>query len=668
MGQRRATFAFRTSAFATAVLVLATAAAAQEPAGPSHATLTPPHPASRGATIPTPAKTAFGPSALDDTVALGAYLDGAFNQFVDVEHVQAAVVSVVKDGRLLYARGYGYADDAKKTPVDPATSLFRIGSTSKLFTWTALMQLVQQGKVDLDADVNKYIKEFQIPAAFGQPVTVRSLMTHSSGFEDGALGYLIANDSTRVLPIDVTLEKHMPARVRPPGQLSSYSNYGAALAGLIVQDVSGVPFNDYIRRNILDPLDMHHATFQEPLPANLAADAVTGSVHENGVYSAKPFEYVGGFRPAGSGSFSAVDMTHFMMAHMQNGEYHGAHILDSSTTALMHARAFSNDPRLPSMALGFYELRASNPRIIGHEGDTQHFHTAMFIVPGAQTGIFMSYVGTGAEHLREGILQSFFDKYFPSPAPDTLAAASDFATRAQKYTGSYRFARHSTTKIDKALEVAAAPISVAVIPKENRLIVTGLGDQPDQFVPIGDSLFQQVDGQARIGFTQDASGKVTRMNVDALPFLGTERVPFADTPSMWWILLALSTLIFLAALLTIFYRRKGFRVLPRDEKRIVWLALIASALFFITFITLGVVIVSTAADLGGAVPTSLKVALVLPILFVLATILLIVAAFNVWRRSWWTAGRRVQFTFVVLASIAVSLFFAHWNLLGWQFG
>ncbi|MEO8881228.1 MAG: serine hydrolase domain-containing protein, partial [Gemmatimonadaceae bacterium] len=173
MGECRAMFTC-TIAFATAALLFAVPAPAQTPVGSAHATNA-------------PASAAPASAALNDTVALGSFLDGAFKQYVEVDHVQAAVVAVVKDGRVLYARGYGYADASKKTPVDPATSLFRIGSTSKLFTWTALMQLVQQGKVDLDADVNKYIKQFQIPAAFGQPVTVRSLMTHSSGFEDGAL-------------------------------------------------------------------------------------------------------------------------------------------------------------------------------------------------------------------------------------------------------------------------------------------------------------------------------------------------------------------------------------------------------------------------------------------------------------------------------------------------
>lgn len=628
-------------------------------------------PAQRSAPSPRhPAADTAQPSStsLDDTAALGAFLDGAFRQFIDEMHVRGAVVAVVKNGRVLYTRGYGYADVAGRVPIDPATSLFRIGSTSKLFTWTAVMQLVQQGKLNLDADVNTYLKDFKIPEAFNKPVTLRNLMTHSPGFEDGALGYLITNDSTRVKSIDETLKEHMPARVRPPGVLSSYSNYGAALAGLIVQNVSGVPFNEYIRRNILDPLDMQHATFEEPVPANLRAGLVTASTYENGVYSAKPFEYVGGFRPAGSGSMSALDMTHFMIAHLQDGRYDSARILDSATAELMHARTFANDPRLPGMALGFYEQRMNGQRVIGHEGDTQYFHTAMFIVPNAQVGIFMSYVGSGAEPVRDGILRSFFDRYFPAPPAVTPPAPADFAKTAEKYTGAYRFARHSSTKIDKALLAAGPSISVSVLPKKSRLLVSGIGEHPAQFAPIGDGLFAQVDGKNVIGFTEDASGTVTRLSVADLPFMGTERVPWHDSAALWHFLLGISILIFLAVLTTAFYRRKRIKELPPEQKRLVRLALATALWFFFTCIVFGVVIASSISDLGGAIPMSLKLALALPIVFVLLTIALIVAVFLAWRRGYWRVGRRVQLTVVVLAAIAVSLFFVNWNLLGWRFG
>jgi len=661
MNVRRNFFLRRLATLLVAGSVLAAAGRAQGPVAPTRAALTPAHP------LPADAS-ARGPAALNDTVALAAFFDGAMRQFVDQLFVSGAVVAVVKDGRVLFAHGYGFSDVEKRTPVDPATSLFRIGSTSKLFTWTALMQLVQQGKVDLDADVNTYLKDIKIPLAYGKPVTVRNLMTHSAGFEDGALGYLITDDSGRVDPIDVALKKHMPARVRPPGTLSSYSNYSAALAGLIIQNVSGIPFNDYIRRNILDPLDMHHATFQEPLPPELKADAVTGYTRGEGVYKAKKFEYVGGFRPAGSGSMSALDMTHFMLAHLQNGRYGNARILDSATTQLMHARTFANDPRLPAMALGFYEQRINGVRFIGHEGDTQYFHTAMFIIPEAQTGIFLSYVGSGAEPVRQGILQAFFDRYFPAPLAPLPPAAPDFAKTAEKYSGAYRFARHSSTKIDKALEVAAPPITVSVMPKEGRLLVTGLGEHPAQFVPTSDGVFTQVEGPLHIAFTTDSSGAVSRLSVDAYPFMGTERVPWIETPSLWYLALGSSALLFISAILTVFYRRRGIKALPREQKRAVWLSFAGAVWFFLTFIVLGAVIASNIANLGGAIPTSLKVALVMPILFVLLTIALVIAAIDVWRRSYWGVGRRIHFTLIVIAAVAVSLFFAQWNMLGWRFG
>ncbi len=615
------------------------------------------------ASQPTP-----GSQTLDDTAALGQFLDGVMKSQVQELHIASAVIVVVKDGRVLYSQGYGNANVADHTPIDPATSMFRIGSISKLFTWTAVMQLVEQGKINLDADVNTYLKGFQIPKAFGKPVTMKDLMTHSAGFEDGALGYLITDDSSRVLPIDVAMRVHMPARVRPPGVLSSYSNYSAALAGLIVQQVSGIPYNDYIRRNILDPLDMHYATFQEPLPADLKPNGVTAYTRAQGVFVAKPFEYVGGFRPAGSGSMSAIAMTHFMIAHLHNGQYGNAHILQPQTVALMHSRAFANDPRLPAMDLGFYEQRMNGVHVIGHEGDTQYFHSAMFLIPGQDVGIFMSYVGTGAEPIRAGTLQAFFDRYFPAPLPTIPPAPANFAQTAQKYTGNYRFARHSYTKIDKVLTLLSPPITVSVLPRTGRLLVTGVGTEPEQFAPVADSLFQQIEGDTRIGFTEDSAGNVTRLSIGALPFMGTERVPWYEVPSLWYAVLCISALLFLSALISLYYRRKEIRAMPTAQKRAAWISIAVAFWFFLTFIVLALVLIGAGASLGSAIPTSFKVALLMPIVLVLLTIVLVITAVEVWRRGYWGTGRRVHFTLIAIAAVAVCLFFNQWNLLGWRFG
>lgn len=607
--------------------------------------------------------------SLADTVALKDFIDGVMKAHVEELHIPAAVIAVIKDGRVLYARGYGFADSARATPIDPATSLFRIGSTSKLFTWTAVMQLVEQGKLSLDADVNTYIKGFRIPNTFPQPITLRHLMTHSAGFEDGGIGYLIVSDPTQVKSIAATLAEHMPARVRPPGVMSSYSNYSAALAGLIVEQVSGVPFNEYIRRNILEPLDMRHATFQEPLPAELKPYGVTGSARENGVYVAKPFEYVGGFRPAGSGSMSALDMTHFMIAHLQDGQYGTARILKPETARLMHTATFANDPRLPAMALGFYEQRFNGTRVIGHAGDTQYFHTEMFIVPDQQAGIFVSYVGNGGGPARDGMMRAFFDRYFPATAASTLPAApANFATTAAPYTGAYRFARHSSTKFEKAFLLAQPPISVTIVPKQGRLLISGLGATPSEFAPLGNDVFRQVEGHQEIAFRKTAAGTVDRLSVDALPFMATERVPWYEMPSLWYTLLGLAVLLFLTVFTGLYYRRKEIGGMVRGEKRALWLSVATAGWFFLTVIVIGVVLAVSGATLFSHIPTSLEVSLVMPIVFVLLTVLVAIAAVQVWRGRYWTTGRRVHFTLVALAAVAVCLFFNQWNLLGWRFG
>lgn len=621
-----------------------------------------------GGTTLTQAPSQTRAHSLDDTASLGAFIDGVMKAHVEELHIPAAVVAVVKDGRVLYTQGYGNADIAKGTPVVPATSLFRIGSVSKLFTWTALMQLVEQGKVDLDADVNKYIKGFQIESAFGKPVTVRHLFTHSAGWEDGGLGYLITNDSTQTVSIQEMLTKHQPKRVRPPGELSSYSNYGAALAGLIVEQVSGVPFNEYVQRNVFEPLDMRYSTFQEPLPAGLRPHVVTGYARKNGDFVAKPFEMVGGFRPAGSVSASALDMTHFMIANLQDGQYGSARILKAETAKLMHTASFANDARLPAMALGFYEQRLNDQRVIGHAGDTQLFHSEMFLVPEKQVGIFVSYVGDGGGKARAGMMRAFFDRYFPA-APSTIAAApADFATSAQKYAGAYRIARHSSTKFEKAILLAGGPINVSVLPKERRLLLTGIGSEPVQFQPVGNGVFQAVGGHQKIAFTEDGSGNVTRVSIDELPFMGTEPAPWYEAPTLWYIVLGVSALLFLSVFVSVVYRRKESAGMEPALKRTVWLGLAASAWFFLTFATFGGVIAANADTLFAEIPQSLKVALVMPLVFVVLTLLLVLAAVRLWRRREWTPGRRVHFTAVATAAVLVCLFFNQFNLLGWRFG
>src|SRR5215471_17569751 len=259
---------------------------------------------------------------------LESFLDGFMPVQIERADIAGAVIAVVKDGKLLFAKGYGYSDYEKKVPVSPENTLFRPGSISKLFTWTSVMQLVEQGKLDLDRDVNDYL-DFKIPPAWGKPITLRDIMTHRPGFEE-TVKELFVGSEKELSPIAQYLPAHLPARIFPPGTTPAYSNYATTMAAYIVQRVSGQPFNDYVEAHIFKPLGMEHATFRQPLTEALKPLMSKGYQEASG--GAKEFEWVEA-APAGSVSASAESMTHFMIAHLQNGKYGDVQILKPETAA-----------------------------------------------------------------------------------------------------------------------------------------------------------------------------------------------------------------------------------------------------------------------------------------------------------------------------------------------
>ena len=608
-----------------------------------------------------------GAPNLADRDALEAFLDGIFRVGMDEHHVTGAVVTIVKDGQVLFAKGYGHRDVEENLPVDPRTTLFRIGSTTKLFTWTAVMQLVEQGKLDLDTDINVYLKGLKIPAAFGKPITLRHVMTHTAGFEEGFVGYLIANDPKSQLPISAALRQHMAERVRAPGEMSSYSNYGATLAGLIVEQVSGLPYNEYIATHIFNPLDMQFTTVQEPVPERLRPYVATSYKQENGAPVAQKYEIVGGFRPAGSGAASALDMAHFMIAHLRNGRYADREILAPQTLQTMHATAFRLDPRLPGMALGFYHSSINGLDAIGHGGDTLYCHTELLLVPSRQVGLFTSFF-TEDNRVRERVTEAFFDRYFPDGDASTKTIAVAGAVEAaQRYAGTYQFTRRNFSKIDKLFGLISQ-LSVAPLPNGN-LVVAGLGPDPWQFRPVVMNLYSQIGGKARIAFRTDSDGRSTHLFFDFLPFMPTERVAWYERSGIWYTALGAALLIFIGQLARAFYRRSEIKAAPVPQRRAEWLASGVAGWAVLTFVGLAAAVGIAGIDaVISHIPLSVKLALIMPVVFVALTAILLMVTIRAWRAHFWTTGRRVVFSLVAFAATVLSVFFWQWNVLGWQFG
>ena len=226
-------------------------------------------------------------ASLIDSADIENFMDKAIQAKMKEQHIPNATVSVVSNGKVIFEKGYGYANVEDQTRTNPEMTMFRIGSLSKLFTWTAIMQLVERGILDLDTDVNEYL-DFEIPSKLegsdqgdSEPITLHHLMTHTPGFEDYA-DSIFRLSADKKPSLNEYVRQYMPARVFPPGEVMAYSNYGTALAGYIVEQVSGMSFPEYVEKNIYQPLGMKHSTFRQPIPEILSPNMAHGYRYVNG--------------------------------------------------------------------------------------------------------------------------------------------------------------------------------------------------------------------------------------------------------------------------------------------------------------------------------------------------------------------------------------------------
>jgi CubicO group peptidase (beta-lactamase class C family) len=484
------------------------------------------------------------PSGVHELTAadVEAFLDGVVPAQLKQNDVAGATVSIVKDGKLLFARGYGFADVEKKKPVSPQETLFRPGSISKLFTWTSVMQLYEQGKLDLDRDVNQYL-DFKIPDAFGKPITLKNIMTHTPGFEEQIKDLFSAG--TTAPKLGDYLKTHIPNRIFPPGTVPAYSNYATALAGYIVERVSGRPFSEYVEENIFKPLQMRHSTFAQPLPANLVPNMSGG--YQLASDSAKPFEIIAP-APAGSLSSSATDMAQFMIAHLQNGQLGDAKILKPETAQLMHSRLFALDDASNAMCYGFYEESLNGHRIIGHGGDTVYFHSDLHLVLDANLGFFVSYnsAGRGQASLRSLLWEAFLDRYFPF-TPELKSTLSNANDEIKAASGTYMLSRRSDSFLKLASLIGEFNANAGPDGTLEVAELTLPNGKPQKWRPIAAGTFVDEDGKNKLIFKPDQAGHMQM--VLPYPFFVGQRVGLFENKRALLPVLGISLGIMLLTLL-----------------------------------------------------------------------------------------------------------------------
>ena len=651
------------------------AAIAQTTTPAATAPLAPATAPAEGNTIAAKPADAQGAKALtaDD---VNAWLDGYMPYALATGDLAGAVVAVVKDGQILTERGFGYADVATKKPVDPKLTLFRPGSVSKLITWTAVMQQVEQGKIDLDADVNKYLPaDFQIAPRDGKPVTMRNIMQHAAGFEEQVKN-IITEDPTQPGYIDL-LKRWTPTRVFDAGTTPAYSNYATSVAGYVVERVSGESFYDYVEKHIFAPLDMKHSSMRQPLPKELEPLMASGYILASG--EAKKFEIVGP-APAGSLSSPGEDMAHFMIAHLQNGEYNGNRILKEETAKLMHDSPLTLLPPLDRMELGFFETNINGREVIAHLGDSQNFHTSLHLFLKENTGFYVSFNAAGKEgaahHLRLALFADFADRYFPGP-PLTTARVDDATAKqhAQMLAGNWRASRGAFTTFLSAIGlIGQTKVSVGA---KGELVIgdaKGLNGQLVKWVEIAPFVWHDANGHDSLA-AKVVDGKVERFSYGlGAPFEVWLRVDGKQDGA--WLVPALCVSLAALFLTVVFWPvnaivRRRFRTrldLPAPALRAYRAGKLGALLVFSAFIAWTLSVVSMFSDLNKTTAAFDPVIRFCQVFGFVAFIGgFVLALWNLW--SVWTGKRRWPaklWSVVLVFSTFIVLWVAFaFHLIGW---
>jgi len=601
---------------------------------------------------------------LTDRHELEAFLDPLFASRMEQSRIPGAVFVLVKDGALFFSKGYGLADIEKQTPVSPERTLFRVGSISKLFTATAVMQLAERGAIRLQDDVNRYLNSFQIDPSFPQPVTFAHLLTHTAGFDERAIG-MAAPTGADLLPLGEYLASRMPPRVAPPGEEIRYSNHGFALLGHLVERISGVPFEEYIDRNILQPLGMERSGFR--LTPERASNLAVGYEFDGEQYRPLPFDYLN-VAPAGALMTTGADMARFLIAHLGDGRFDEGRILKEGSVLEMRRRHFTNDPRLPGIGYGFFEEIKQRRRVLWHNGGWFGFASHLLLLPDERIGLFIAG-NSLAPGLYLEVTKRFLQQYFPA-AGETGPALVPFPAQnaVSRFVGHYRhthYARRTLEKIGTLLDQAR------VIDNNDGTFLFDFPRDPEgpsRWRPVGPLLFERIGGEGRIAFREDDRGEIRDLLVGPSIF---ERLPWYER-TVFHLSLAVGfvTLFVWGAFAWLagdLFRFPGAGASRRPPRARRFSGL--TSLLNLSFLVGAAAAFSRISprEFAYGLPPPVLLLLVLPIVTLLTTAALWLFLMVDWREGEGTLIGRLHDALIGAAALGFYPFLAYWNLLGFHF-
>ena len=625
-----------------------------------------------------------GPS---DPAAFEAFLDAYLAEQMETHHIPGVVFTMVKDGEVFFSKGYGYANLEKQTPMDSEDSVLITASLAKVFTAVGILQLNERGVIDLQEDVRPYFKDFPLKTSFDEPLTFANLLTHTDGFEARMIG-VAAQSQDDLLPLGKLLETYAPTQLYPPGKYMTYGDYASNLSGYLTQEISGVPFEQYMAENILAPLGMTSSSFYQPPSDELLNREAVGYEYQNG-HQEPIVNFYTRYGPSGGLRTTAADMNRFMLALLNGGEYEGARILNQSTVDVLFTQQFTPLPGMSGITYEMFEHFENGQRALLRDGDGVGTRNRMILFPDENLGFFISY-NSDDSNLRLNIVSAFLDKYYPATGSTTPVPMDGHQERTRQFTGVYRYLQADTTTFGKSMFFFSQLVEVTDTDEGYLSIVTrGMGGDQSSvmggfegtslWVEVEPLYFERVDGKGQLAFVQDESGHIIQMITGQGYHSTFEKLPWYETPTFQTVLIALATLLMVTMLIsTLIFWPLGalIRKLRKQstQKPIAWGAvaarlwttLVAGMLVLFLFRDFGVLYGGTLPQfVWGITPDIVESlqSMYLPVLLALALPIFTVFA---WIKGWWKVSMQVYYTFVTLAVFA-GIWWAHyWNLLGFR--
>jgi len=577
------------------------------------------------------------------------------SEYMEYDNIPGMAFVMVKDGEVFFSKGYGYADVEKQVPFDPDQTIVRGGSIVKTVTALAVMQLVEQGRLDLDADVNQYLTHFQVPDTYDEPITARQLLHYTAGLDTRFIGIRVES-MDEVIPLSDYLANHLTDRVRPPGEVRSYNDFEIALAGLLVEEVSGMSYDQYVQEHIFNPLGMDSTSIY--LPQEDERRVALG-YRSNGQPFPLNYYYLNDAAGAGFNT-TASDLARYMIMHLENGKYGDVQLLSEESAMELHTTRFQHDPHLPGIAYTFDEQFWGSHRVLAKSGGSPGFSNRMILLLDDDMGIYFVF-NRDAEsvNFRSKLEQAFRERFFPGGSNQPVGRevpASD-PKEMKRYEGYYvDLIDYSVNSLEK---VRSLMDQVHVTANgQGRLMMSG-----GSLLRVDTNLFQWSDSGNYVAFREDDKGNITYMFYARTAAV---RVPWHETFPVQISLLGFSLVTFLTVLI-------GWLVAGLKRQGKFYSVSGSLSLLNIGFLVgLGLLLgpVFTAADspwkFSFAPPVELLMLLALPLVGVVPTLLLAWQVFRSWKekRGGWFV--RVHNTLVLVASFAFLFFLHTWNLLGYR--